>query len=103
MGTVKSSEGYPHAQVRLADIDGDGRTDYVVFDASTSNIYGWRDGALSNSAPAYWYAMAGVFSGLPSGHALSGWRFVDLNGDKKDDLVWVDANGQVSTWINSKN
>nr|OQO24051.1 hypothetical protein B0A51_05021 [Rachicladosporium sp. CCFEE 5018] len=94
MGTVKASEGYPQAQVRLADIDGDGRADYVVFDASTSNIYGWRNGALSNGAPAYWYAMQGVFSGLPA-HALSGWRFVDLNGDKKDDLIWVDANGQV--------
>ena len=45
--------------------------------------------------------MDGVFSGLPS-HALSGWRFVDLNGDKKDDLIWVDANGQVTTWINRR-
>jgi hypothetical protein len=62
--------------------------------------------------------MDGVFSGLPA-HALSGWQFVDLNGDKKDDrkltalnwitmtmltvvVVWVDANGQVTTWINRR-
>ena len=57
---------------------------YVVFDASTTNIYGWRNGATSNVGPEYWYAMDGVFSGLPA-HELSGWRFVDLNGDKKDD------------------
>ncbi|KAK6432924.1 hypothetical protein LTR95_010905, partial [Oleoguttula sp. CCFEE 5521] len=101
MGTVKSSEGYPQAQVRLADIDGDGRADYLVFDATTSNIYGWRNGATSNTAPAYWVAINSVFSGLPA-HALAGWRFVDLNGDKKDDLVWVDANGQVTTWINRR-
>ena len=58
---------------------------YVVFDATTTNIYGWRNGATSNGPPAYWYAMNGVFSGLPPAHSLSGWRFVDLNGDKKDD------------------
>ncbi|KAK4545949.1 hypothetical protein LTR36_002513 [Oleoguttula mirabilis] len=101
MGTVKESEGYPQAQVRLADIDGDGRADYVVFDADTTNIYGWRNGATSNGPPEYWYPMDGVFSGLPV-HELSGWQFVDLNGDQKDDLVWIDANGQVTTWINRR-
>lgn len=101
IGTVKESEGFPQAQVRLADIDGDGRTDYVVFDAGTQNIYGWRNGALSNSAPAYWYPMMGVFTGLPS-HDLTGWQFVDLNGDGKDDLIWIDDNGQVTSWINSR-
>ncbi|KAK5731516.1 hypothetical protein LTR17_011314 [Elasticomyces elasticus] len=84
LGTVKASEGYPQAQVRLADIDGDGRTDYVVFDASTTNLYGWRNGATKPGAPAYWYRMGGVFSGLPA-KSLAGWQFVDLNGDQKDD------------------
>ncbi|KAK5693162.1 hypothetical protein LTR97_010638 [Elasticomyces elasticus] len=101
LGTVKESEGYPQAQVRLADIDGDGRTDYVVFDASTSNIYGWRNGATKPGAPAYWYGMKGVISGLPA-QALSGWDFVDLNGDQKDDLIWVSDKGQVTTWINRR-
>ncbi|KAK5111586.1 hypothetical protein LTR85_011815 [Meristemomyces frigidus] len=101
MGTVKESEGYPQAQVRLADIDGDGRADYVVFDGSTTNIYGWRNGATSNGPPEYWYSVDGVFNGLPA-HELSGWQFVDLNGDHKDDLVWMDANGQVTTWINRR-
>lgn len=101
MGTVKQSEGFLQHQVRLADIDGDGRTDYVVFDDETKNIYGWRNGALSNGPPAYWYAMNGVFKDLPQ-HELSGWQFTDLNGDKKDDLVWVSKNGQVTTWINRR-
>lgn len=101
MGTVKESEGFPQAQVRLAAIDGDGRTDYVVFDDETKNIYGWRNGALSNGPPAYWYPMNGVFKNLPQ-HELSGWQFVDLNGDKKADLVWVNDYGQVTTWINRR-
>jgi len=33
---------------------------------------------------------------------MSGYRFADLNGDKKDDLLWVDDNGQVTTWINRR-
>ncbi|KAK4897726.1 Glucan endo-1,3-alpha-glucosidase agn1 [Elasticomyces elasticus] len=50
----------------------------------------------------YWYAMRGVFSGLPSGYKLSGYKFVDMNGDGKAELVWVDDNGQVTTWINRR-
>ena len=62
---------------------------YVAFDAGGTNIYGWRNGATSNTAPAYWYPMNGVFSGLPA-KTLSGWQFVDLNGDKKDDCEYKD-------------
>lgn len=60
---------------------------YVVFDATSTNIYGWRNGALAPGPPQYWYGMRGVFSGLPQ-LDLAGWRFVDLNGDKKDDRKW---------------
>ena len=101
MGTVKESEGFGQAQVRLADLDGDGRADYVAFDADTKNIYGWRNGALDNSKPAYWYPTQGVFKDLPA-HDLAEWHFADLNGDGKDDLVWVNGNGQVTTWINQR-
>lgn len=82
--------------MRLTDVHS-----YVVFDATTSYIYGWRNGALQPGPPQYWYGMRGVFSGLPA-HDLAGWRFIDLNGDKKDDLVWVSANGSVTTWINRR-
>ncbi|KAH8797345.1 hypothetical protein F5884DRAFT_815081 [Xylogone sp. PMI_703] len=101
MGRVKASEGYPREAVRLADIDGDGRADYLCLDGK-GNIWGWRNGANTNVAPSYWYKMKGAASGLPD-LAMDGWKFADLNGDHKDDLVWVDKKtGAVSTWINQR-
>lgn len=101
MGTVKSSEGFPQAQVRLADIDGDGRADYVVFDATATNAYFWRNAAQVPGAPTSWFPKDLIFAGLPA-KDLSGWRFTDLTGSKKDDLVWVGPKGQVTTWINRR-
>ena len=39
---------------------------------------------------------------MPANLPLSGWRFADLNGDQKDDLVYVDSFGKVTTWINKR-
>ncbi|KAK5707629.1 hypothetical protein LTR97_000167 [Elasticomyces elasticus] len=46
--------------------------------------------------------MAGATEHSNRVHRHTGWDFVDLNGDHKDDLVWVDGNGQVTTWINRR-
>ncbi|KAK2624027.1 hypothetical protein QTJ16_006661 [Diplocarpon rosae] len=99
-GIFKASEGLPQAHIRLADIDGDGRADYVAFGSDGTKIFGWRNGANQNGPPVYWTPMKGVASDLPA-QELSGWRFVDLNGDHRDDLVWVNkGTGAISTWIN---
>ncbi|OBT51242.1 hypothetical protein VE04_08841, partial [Pseudogymnoascus sp. 24MN13] len=102
MGIIFPNRGYLQAQVRLADIDGDGRADYVAFSYDGTSILGWRNGAPGHVKPQYWNPMSGVFSGLPNLTPLSGWRFVDLNGDHRDDLVHVSTNGQVTTWINQR-
>lgn len=68
---------------------------YVCFDNSGTQIWGWRNGANANGPPAYWYKMRGVASGLPS-LDLAGWKFADLNGDHRDDLVSFSLNSQPS-------
>ncbi|PBP16288.1 hypothetical protein BUE80_DR012963 [Diplocarpon rosae] len=99
-GISKANVGLPQAHIRLADIDGDGRADYVAFGLDGTKIFGWRNGANQNGPPAYWTPMKGVASDLPA-QELSGWGFADLNGDHRDDLVWVNkGTGAVSTWIN---
>lgn len=59
---------------------------YVCFDTAGTRIYGWRNGANQNGPPAYWTPMNGVANGLPA-LEMSGWKFADLNGDHRDDLV----------------
>lgn len=77
---------------------------YCVFDSTGTTIYGWRNGANKPGPPAYWYAMKGVAKGLPApgDRGLAGWDFADLNGDKRDDLVYVNSKGAVKTWINQR-
>lgn len=67
---------------RLADINGDGRTDFVH--RSTEGV------------AVLLGASTGQFQGevfTPYGQTLpdtAGVRFVDLNGDRRDDLIWLD-------------
>ncbi|KAK8050095.1 hypothetical protein PG994_011825 [Apiospora phragmitis] len=44
---IKQNEGWPQANVRLADIDGDGRTDYCVL-KDNGSIDCWRNGGTNS-------------------------------------------------------
>jgi len=57
---------------------------YIGIDAAGGKMFGWRNDAIKPGRPDHWTGMNGAASGLPI-LALSGWRFVDLNGDHKDD------------------
>lgn len=110
------------------DIDGDGRLDYCVIHENR-DLECWRNGGLSNTGVEYWNEMGIVFSaagrGLDNrnieemrlGKSRPGWssasekagigdkansRTVDINGDWRSDMLWVNGNGQVTTWINQR-
>ncbi|KAK6063962.1 killer toxin subunits alpha beta [Seiridium cupressi] len=61
IGLWKKSEGYAQANVRLGDVDGDGRADYCVVQ-DNGNILCWRNG-WTNDVPAYWQALGQRFTG----------------------------------------
>ncbi|KAI4602200.1 hypothetical protein KJ359_009438 [Pestalotiopsis sp. 9143b] len=98
IGLIKTNEGYAQDRVRLADIDGDGRADYCVIVDDAGNVRCWRNGWVDD-APAYWEPLGIRFQA--SGD-IRGIRFEDLNGDGRDDALWVSDVGATTTWTNSR-
>ncbi|KAK5637685.1 hypothetical protein RRF57_013400 [Xylaria bambusicola] len=93
--------GYPQARVRLGDIDGDGRLDYCVINDDGS-LHCWRNGGILSDSAAYWQDLGVVFKTSQTLPDISMMRFVDINGDFRSDVLWVDETGQVRTWINQR-
>ncbi|QKX57197.1 uncharacterized protein TRUGW13939_04305 [Talaromyces rugulosus] len=99
IGKWKDAEGYDQAHVRLGDVDGDGRADYCVI-ADNGDITCWRNGWIEN-VPAYWQPLGKRFAGKGIGD-LRGVRFEDINGDGRDDWLWVGDDGATTTYTNSR-
>ncbi|KAH6949082.1 SGNH hydrolase-type esterase domain-containing protein, partial [Fusarium avenaceum] len=70
--------------IRLADMDGDGKDDYV---------YIGEHGALS-----VWYNRGSTDDSM----AIDGLRFADIDGDGVDDYVWLDPkSGAATVYLNA--
>lgn len=76
-GKIKENEGYARDKVRVADIDGDGRGDYGVWDGSGWKF--WRNGWVDD-IPKYWQALGVTLKGLDVPN-IDGYIFADINGD----------------------
>ncbi|ETN41282.1 uncharacterized protein HMPREF1541_03217 [Cyphellophora europaea CBS 101466] len=87
-------------QVKLADIDGDGRLDYCRTDFN-GDITCWRNGGIGMESAEYWQDLGIVFTGKGKGN-IDGTQFVDINGDHRDDWVWLDERGASDIWTNSR-
>ncbi|KAJ5352116.1 hypothetical protein N7452_001090 [Penicillium brevicompactum] len=99
IGKIKDHENHPQERVRLADIDGDGRADYCVL-ADNGDITCWRNGWIDD-VPKYWQPLGKRFSGKDMGD-IRGVRFEDINGDGRDDWLWLDDVGKTTTYTNSR-
>ncbi|THC94729.1 hypothetical protein EYZ11_005768 [Aspergillus tanneri] len=85
LGKIKNPEGYPRDNVRLGDVDGDGRADYCVVQ-NNGDTYCWRNGWIKD-VPEYWQPLGKQFTG--NNMDIEGLRFEDINGD-------------ITTWTNSR-
>jgi hypothetical protein len=100
IGLWKASDAaYPQAQVRLADMDGDGRADFIGL-SPNGDVRIWRNGWVKDK-PEYFQALGLRFPGQNKGD-LRGVRFEDINGDGRDDWMWVSNTGATSTFTNSR-
>ncbi|GFP57140.1 multidomain esterase [Trichoderma asperellum] len=102
---VPASGDFAPSDVRIADIDGDGRAD-VCFIHDNGDIGCSRNGGQGRNY--YWQGFSTanglretVFTGKNKGDK-NGIRLADLNGDFRDDWMWVGDQGDVDTWINQR-
>lgn len=96
-GEVMESVGAEASQVRFADINGDGKADYLfVHDNGTVDC--WINGHSGDTGNFTWTAQGQIVSG--NGHDGPGVIFADINGDGKDDYVWVSESGEVTVYLN---
>ncbi|KAK7980217.1 hypothetical protein PG989_012674 [Apiospora arundinis] len=103
--TVNVYVNYPGLQwnkdIRLGDIDGDGRLDYCVIN-SDGSVNCWRNGGTLHDRAEYWQDLGTVFKPPQPIDDIASMRFVDINGDFRSDILWVDETGRVRTWINQR-
>ncbi|OGM49676.1 hypothetical protein ABOM_001781 [Aspergillus bombycis] len=106
IGLVRAAPGgdLNQANVRLGDIDGDGRLDYCLA-KNNGDIQCWRNGGQKDAPTkefgGYWQNLGVVFTGKGMGD-LRGVRLVDINGDFRSDWLWLDEEGKVTTYINQR-
>ncbi|GKU19782.1 unnamed protein product [Fusarium langsethiae] len=98
IGMIKGNVGYKQDRVRWGDIDGDGRADYMIIDDG-GNVRAWRNSGTSDTPS--WQPLGLRFTAKGMGD-MRGVRFEDINGDGRDDWLWVDDKGATTTWTNSR-
>lgn len=87
-------------RVVIGDIDGDGRADYGVVQSSGEILF-WRNNGGTKDLPVSWQSM-GSRSPNRGMEDQDGFRFEDINGDGRDDLLFVASTGATTTWTNAR-
>jgi lysophospholipase L1-like esterase len=95
-GQIASGVGGTGSQLRFADINGDGRADYLNV-ASDSSVTAWLNGGQGTSG-WIWSPQGKIASGIGApGDEI---RFADVNGDGRADYLRIHANGAVTAYLN---
>jgi len=99
-GRIAAGVGAPRASIHFADMDGDGRDDYLVLHPGSGAVDAWRNlGGDSASGPG-WAPMGRIAGGVnPAPNDTV--SFADIDGDRRDDYLVIAAeNGAVRAWLN---
>jgi len=96
-GGYAGSGNQQGAGVRLADISGDGKDDYLWVDPITGAVTADLNGGIQGSNGIDWISMGVIASGIGDG---AGVMFADINGDGLADYLWVAENGDATAYKN---
>ncbi|MFI2369247.1 FG-GAP-like repeat-containing protein [Streptomyces sp. NPDC018833] len=96
-GQIASGVGGHRDQVRFADVNGDGRDDYLVLHKDGA-VDAWLNTGGDSGGTAWWTSRGRIASGV--GATMDQIRFADVNGDGRDDYLVVSADGAVKAWLN---
>ncbi|MEV7087585.1 FG-GAP-like repeat-containing protein [Streptomyces sp. NPDC093085] len=97
VGTVAAGTGNSGSTVRFADIDGDGRDDYVVVhDSGAADA--WLNQDVFAEGRSAWKKLGEIAEG--TGNPGSKVRLADLDGDGADDYLVVHSDGSAEAWLN---
>lgn len=95
-GVIATGVGSNRSSLRMADVDGDGKADYLVVDEATGAVQLWKNGGYINGK-WIWYPQGEIASGVGAGDGVF---FADIDGDGKADYLWVDEKGATSAYLN---
>ncbi|MFD8998973.1 FG-GAP-like repeat-containing protein [Streptomyces abikoensis] len=95
LGVIADGTGVPGPDVRLADLDGDRKADYIALQADGS-VRAWHN----NDGRGGWTALGTIATGVP-GARSDQIRFSDVDGDGKADYVVVDDDNGLRAWRNA--
>ena len=97
-GNIASGVGAARADVRFADLNGDGLADYISVDRLSGSVYAWY-GGLGTPNKWVWYPQPQIAAGVGA-NGLS-ILFADMTGDGRADYVNVDpVSGSLDLWLN---
>lgn len=100
-GEIATGVAPSPSQVRFGDMTGDGRADYLVVNNDGSADWWLNGGSNDTQYPGRvtWISQ-GQIAGLGMGQDGAGVVFADLNGDGRDDYLWVSESGTVTAYLN---
>ncbi|KAJ4404934.1 hypothetical protein N0V82_010404 [Gnomoniopsis sp. IMI 355080] len=100
---VKQSDGYDRANLRYADVDGDGLADLLWTNKFKGDAMVWKNmgpiPAAGTGSSFTWVNQGFLFDAPAQGTCLA---FTDLDGNGRADMVSIDAvENTATTWFNN--
>ncbi|MBW4718251.1 GDSL-type esterase/lipase family protein [Saccharothrix obliqua] len=97
-GQIASGVGATGFEISFADINGDRRDDYLRVHPDGA-VDAWLNTGGDTGANPGWISRGRIASGV--GAPASEVVFADINGDRRDDYLWLRPDGEVDAWINT--